>query len=60
MSKPLGTWSFSISLLVYALKVGGSFLVDTPLLKSPYGSVKMVVYIDIINLVGSITWWLMN
>ncbi len=24
-----------------------------PLLKSPYGSVKMIVYFDIINLVGN-------
>jgi hypothetical protein len=44
MSKPLRTWPFPISLTMYALQVGGSFLVDTPLLKSPYGSVKMVVY----------------
>ncbi len=26
---------------------------DVPLPKSPYGSVKMVVYFDIINLVGN-------
>jgi hypothetical protein len=28
-------------------------LVDIPLLKNPYSSVKMVVYFDIINLVGN-------
>jgi len=27
--------------------------VDAPLFKSPYNSVKMVVYFDIINLVGN-------
>jgi len=27
--------------------------VDVPLPKNPYGSVKMVVYFDIINLVGN-------
>jgi hypothetical protein len=27
--------------------------VDVPFLKSPYGIVKMVVYFDIINLVGN-------
>jgi hypothetical protein len=37
---------------MYALE-GGSFLVDVPFLKSPYGNVKMVVYFDIINLVGN-------
>jgi hypothetical protein len=37
---------------VYAFK-GGSFSVDVPLLENPYGSVKMVVYFDIINLVGN-------
>jgi hypothetical protein len=29
--------------------------VDAPLLKSPCGSLKMVVYFDIINLVGNYT-----
>jgi hypothetical protein len=28
-------------------------LADVPFLKNPYGSVKMVVYFDIINLVGN-------
>jgi len=28
-------------------------LVDVPLPKSPYGNVKMVVYFDIINLMGN-------
>ncbi len=37
---------------VYALD-GDSFLVDVSLPKSPYNSVKMVVYFDIINLVGN-------
>jgi hypothetical protein len=37
---------------MYALE-GGSFLADVPLPKSPYDSVKMVVYFDIINLVGN-------
>jgi len=27
--------------------------VDAPLLKSPYGGVKMAVYFDIINLMGN-------
>jgi hypothetical protein len=36
---------------VYALC--GSFLTNIPPPKSPYGSVKMIVYFDIINLVGS-------
>jgi sporulation protein YlmC with PRC-barrel domain len=27
--------------------------VDAPFLKSPYGSVKMTIYFDIINLVGN-------
>jgi hypothetical protein len=30
--------------------------VDVPFPKSPYGSVEMTMYYDIINLVG-ITWW---
>ncbi len=37
---------------MYALW-GGSFLVDVPLPKSPYDNVKMVVYFDIINLMGN-------
>jgi hypothetical protein len=37
---------------VYAFK-GGSFLVDAPFPKSPYDNVKMIVYFDIINLVGN-------
>jgi hypothetical protein len=37
---------------VYALQCG-SFLAHAPLLKNPCGSVKMVVYFDIINLMGN-------
>jgi sporulation protein YlmC with PRC-barrel domain len=32
---------------------GGSFFTDAPLLKSPYGNGKILVYFDIINLVGN-------
>jgi hypothetical protein len=42
----------------YALQ-GGSFLANVPLPKSSSDIVKMIVYFDIINLMG-ITWWLMN
>jgi len=31
----------------------GSFFTDVPLLKSPYGNDKILVYFDIINLVGN-------
>jgi hypothetical protein len=34
------------------------FKVNVPFPKTPYDNVKMVVYFDIINLMG--TWWLMN
>jgi hypothetical protein len=34
-------------------KLGASFLANVPLLKSPYDKIKMVVYFDIINLVGN-------
>ncbi len=32
---------------------GGSFSTNVPLPRSPYGSVKMTIYFDIINLVGN-------
>jgi hypothetical protein len=32
---------------------GGSFFIDVPLLKSLYGNGKILVYFDIINLVGN-------
>jgi len=32
---------------------GGSFLMDVPLPKSPYGCVKMAIYFDVINLMGN-------
>jgi hypothetical protein len=38
---------------VYALQ-GGSFSANVPFLKSPYGSVKMVVYFDIIKFSGEL------
>jgi hypothetical protein len=28
-------------------------LADAPFLKNPYGSVKMIIYFDVINLVGN-------
>jgi hypothetical protein len=43
-----------MELWVYALQ-GGSFLANAPLPKSPYGSVKITVYFDIINIMGNYT-----
>jgi sporulation protein YlmC with PRC-barrel domain len=37
---------------VYAF-YGGSFLADAPLPKSLYNSVKIIIYFDIISLVGN-------